>query len=99
MMKRPDWQLGARAHPRKKVFEVACLHANDEATKAHILDVSRAGARVHAGAPMPTGADVVLEWSDTRLRATVAWSSGGRCGVQFTTLLTERELMRLVEPS
>jgi hypothetical protein len=82
----------ARATPRLKVFELAEMRVGLITERVHVLDLSSAGALIHAATPPPVGATVQIECAGTTRLARVVRCDGARFGVQFMLPLTKDQL-------
>lgn len=81
----PDEQ-DRRGAPRVKVFEISILATDGTQHRAHLLDISAEGARVHCTHPLAPGQTVRLIREGHQRRATVRWSGGQRVGLRFVDL-------------
>lgn len=92
-----EWRLGLRAYPRQKIFELAEAHTPLGATRVHVLDLSRGGAKLHFASRSPDiGATVVLNWAGRRRSGRVCWAGDRKCGICFSVPLSEDEVSELV---
>jgi hypothetical protein len=85
----------ARAEPRLKVFQLASLRTGGAPHRAHVLDISRSGARVHCTAGLQRGQRVMLAIDPLDIAATVLWETGARAGLRFDAPLTDDQLQRV----
>lgn len=85
----------ARAEPRVKTFQLASLRADDAVCRAHVLDISRSGARVHCTADLRRGQRVTLMMEHLRIAATILWVAEQRAGIRFQTPLIDDQLRRI----
>ena len=96
----PDARSGRRqdrAEPRAKVFLLASLRRGEQKDRAHLLDLSPGGARVHcAVAPRPAES-VELVWGPIRMRGMVMWVRDDRFGVRFDRRLSPIELESAID--
>lgn len=79
---------------RAKVFVPTELVVDDIAMRAHLLDISPSGSRIHTRpAPRP-GDEMVLHLNGHRHEARVIWSDAERAGVEFKQELTEEQILK-----
>jgi hypothetical protein len=81
-----------RVAKRVKVFQPAMLVADGRARRVHLLDVSAAGALVHAQEPVAKGAQVRVECAGVVRDAAVRWSEGKRFGLLFERQLSAEQV-------
>ena len=86
-----------RASSRHKVFEPIRLITNQQAHKAHLLNISSTGALVHSATPVQPSDAVELELDDGRHAARVVWCDGSRFGAAFDSALAERLVAALLK--
>lgn len=93
----------APAHPRGsdqrktrriKVFVPTEIVVEDVAVRAHLLDISESGSRVHSPIAPRTGDQAHLNLNGETHAARIVWSEAGRSGLQFTTELTPEQVAR-----
>jgi hypothetical protein len=73
-----------RCRARMKVFEISLVAINGVAYRAHLLDISDAGARLHCRTPLSIGQSVLVRAPHGEHEATVRWvRPNGMVGVQF----------------
>lgn len=87
--------LRPRVAARHKLFEPVVLRKGGVAARAHMLDLSVSGARLHAERPPVAGARILIEADGLAVTAHVIWVRAKRFGVHFDTPIAE-EAMRLV---
>jgi hypothetical protein len=85
----------ARGDPRVKLFQLAGLRAGGEAHRAHVLDISLSGARVHCAANLRCGQAVTLMIEHLHVPATVLWEDDHRVGLRFHAPLIDHQLKRI----
>lgn len=85
----------ARGDPRVKLFQLAGLRADGDAHRAHVLDISRSGARVHCAADLRCGQAVALMIEHLHIPATVLWEDSHRVGLRFDAPLIDHQLKRI----
>lgn len=92
-------QSGAsrRMAARHKMFEPVRLHRDGEAWRAHLLDLSRTGARLHADLPPDVDQWVEVELFGLLLRGRVIWEKARRFGVRFDQALPDPLLQGLID--
>lgn len=81
-----------RAVPRRKTFEPVVLRIADAAHRAHMLNLSVAGACLHARCTLRVWGTVSVDVRGRTLPGRVSWIVGDRCGIRFTTPLTAAEV-------
>lgn len=84
-----------RGEPRVKLFRLARLRHGDALLRAHLLDISPSGARMHCAADLKPGQLVALMVDDRPIPAVVLRASGGRIGLRFGVRLDEDRLRRI----
>ena len=90
---------GRRSEPRAYVVVPAAAEALTGRRQVRILDVSRAGARIEGNDLPSAGKDIILKCAGVDTFGTIAWSTGGRCGMQFEEPISGGELLALRELS
>ena len=85
----------ARGEPRVKIFQLANLRTDDAVCRAHVLDISRSGARVHCATDLRRGQRVTLMIEHLRIPAMVLWETDNRAGLRFQTPLIDDQLRRI----
>jgi hypothetical protein len=91
-------QVGKQArHKRRlKVFLPVTIEFHGDQTRAHILDLSKIGARMHAhSAPHPHDG-VTIRYGTLAIHGTVAWVKGNGFGIMFDGNLSEPEIAMLL---
>lgn len=89
--KEPVEQRKAR---RAKVFVPAELVVADVPVRAHLLDISASGSRVHSRVAPRTGDAARLHLDGDTHEAQVVWSDAGRSGLKFKTELTPEQIAK-----
>lgn len=84
-----------RSEPRIKIFQLAGLRIDGIALRAHILDISPSGARIHCAIELRRGQRTTLLVEHLHIAATVLWTHDGRAGLRFETRLTDDQLRRI----
>ena len=92
------WPHRPRDAVRSKVFRLAGLLTARGAERAHVLDVSETGARLHCAAALVAGDDVAIEAAGVMVRGCVMWVAEGRIGLRFHRRLKEAELAQFLAP-
>ena len=89
-----------RQSRRTKVFLVAAVSDDrtDAPRRAHVLDISADGARVHAHSAADAGAMVDLMVGGAAQQAAVVWVDHPNFGVRFQPPLSDERLGRIVAP-
>ncbi|MGR6330302.1 PilZ domain-containing protein [Sphingomonas sp. XXL09] len=82
---------------RNKVFSPAQLIVDGVSHRAHVLNVSAHGARIHTAIAPQVGQPADLYLSDDPYRALVIWSHGVHSGLRFEPPLTADQLHRIFE--
>jgi hypothetical protein len=81
-----------RAETRHKVFLLGTIVHDGRIERAHVLDISHGGAKLHCAAPPPPGARIELAIGDFHVRAEVRWVTQQRLGIRFDHRLSLRAL-------
>jgi hypothetical protein len=95
----PEPPTEARANPRSNMFLAALLRGADFSAPVKIRNMSAAGALVEAPAVPQRGAEVQLIRGSLAVPAIVAWSTPGRCGLHFASLVCVRDWLAPVSNS
>lgn len=91
------WGPSRRMAARHKMFEPVRLHRNAQVCRAHLLDLSRTGARLHADLPPEIDEWVEVELFGLLLRGRVIWEKARRFGLRFDHALPDPLLQGLLE--
>lgn len=83
--------LDARREPRTSLFVMATLYSELACTPVKVRDVSSTGALLDGKDLPPPGAKVRLCRGSLTIAAKIAWSQGGRAGVQFESTASVAE--------
>jgi len=86
-----------RAAPRYKVFEPASIECRGRRARAHILDLSAQGARLHCLEPLAIGGWVDLQCDHFRTSGRIVWGRERRFGVEFNSPLPDAYLRRVID--
>lgn len=84
---------GQRQAKRSKVLLAARLQTPSGEVDVRLRDLSRMGALLECAVAPPVGSDVVFQRGATTVPARVAWSGGGRIGIEFHQPVDENELL------
>ena len=79
---------------RAKVFVPTELVVADVAMRAHLLDISVSGSRVHSRTAPRAGDDTLLHLNGQTHEARVVWSDAERAGLEFKTELTPEQIAK-----
>lgn len=82
-----------RQAKRARVLLAAKLQTPFGEVDARLRDLSRKGALVECAKLPPVGSAVVFSRGSTMVPATVAWTGGGRVGLQFDYPIDENEIL------
>lgn len=86
---------GRRSEPRAYLLLPASAEAMSGRLRVTVLDVSRTGARLEGENLPNVGKDVILRCGSLDTFGTVAWTSSGRCGLQFDEPIAPSDLVTL----
>ncbi|HEX7784029.1 MAG TPA: PilZ domain-containing protein [Sphingobium sp.] len=81
---------------RKKVFLPVAIETVIGPHRAHILDISQSGARMHIDAAVACGETVVLHCGAIDISSQVSWRRDLFCGVRFAQQLSGEQVNALV---
>lgn len=84
-----------RREPRHKTFRVVTLAIGGARHRAHMLDVSRSGARIHSDVAIESDAHVALQIDDRAIHARVMWARDKRLGLAFLVPLLVDDAERI----
>ncbi|WP_181814824.1 PilZ domain-containing protein [Sphingomonas aracearum] len=85
-----------RREKRRKVFQPARIGSGSEWLRAHLLDISSAGALVYCEEAQAAPARLLVEAAECDLgHATIVWRRGNRLGIRFERPLDEPTLQRV----
>ena len=85
-----------REAKRIKTFLPTEILVENTAKRAHVLDISSAGSRLHTVVDLKPGAEVRLRLNGEALVGTVIWADAGRLGLRFPTLLAADQIAAVV---
>ncbi|WP_370655241.1 PilZ domain-containing protein [Sphingomonas aurea] len=77
---------------RVKVFVPTELILNGIPARAHLLDLSASGARIHTHSAAKVGEHAVLRLNDEAHEARIIWSRGDRLGLKFKRELNANQI-------
>ncbi|MBA4306776.1 MAG: hypothetical protein C0429_08575 [Sphingopyxis sp.] len=89
-------QSAARVERRHKTFFVAMVRISSGEMRVHILDMSRAGARLHGAFAVVVGDIVHLALGNDHVAARVRWTKGRMFGVEFCRSLDQALVTRIL---
>lgn len=95
-IRQKDWEH-VRTAPRFKTFQPASVEWDGAKRRAHILDLSARGARLHCADPLPVGSSLALVCRDVTLRARIVWAKEQRFGVEFHFPLPDAHVRRIMD--
>lgn len=78
--------------PRRKTFSLASVRIGLTDHRAHILDVSRSGAKVHCTIELPRQSEIWLRCGDLAVPARVVWSEESRHGLHFSHPISDAQV-------
>jgi len=84
---------GQRQAKRARVLLAGKLETPSGEVDARLRDISRKGALVECARVPPVGSEVVFSRGSTVVPARVAWSGGGRIGLEFHFPIDENEVL------
>lgn len=84
---------GKRAARRARVLLAARLKTPFGEVDCRLRDLSRKGALVECATQPPVGSEVTFVRGSTIVPARVAWTAGGRIGLEFHYMIDEHELL------
>lgn len=91
---------GKRSAKRNRVLLAAKLKTANGEVEARLRDLSQKGALVECADCLSVGDEVVFTRGTTIVPARVAWTGGGRVGLEFHRMIHENELLvQLGRPS
>lgn len=96
LVREKDWTQ-ARLAVRFKTFQPASVEYGGARRRAHILDLSARGARLHCAEPMPVGSSLALMCSDFTLHARIVWAKEQRFGLEFQSPLPDAHVRRIMD--
>lgn len=86
-------KAGQRREKRSRVLLAAKLQTRAGAVDARLRDLSRKGALLECPARLAVDDEVVFVRGESSISARVAWSGGGRVGLEFHEMIEESELL------
>ena len=86
----------ARVEKRYKTFFLASACTSNGVMRVHILDVSRAGARLHGTFAVGIGDVLRIAFAGDQVAARVRWIKGDMFGTQFCSPLSQSAQTRIM---
>lgn len=86
-------ETGKRSSKRARVLLAARLRTAFGEVEAKLRDLSQKGALLECQEPLDVDSEVVFSRGDTVVPARVAWTSGGRVGLEFLRTIDESEVL------
>jgi len=83
--------LEARGPPRSSMFLAAVLRVGPDQASVKVRNMSPTGAMVESRLRPPPGTEVHLIRGVLQAKATIVWSSTGRCGLRFSSEVMVKE--------
>jgi hypothetical protein len=87
----------ARRAPRFKVFQPASIECDGNRHRAHILDLSSSGARLHCADMPSVGSYLSLTCGGFTVRGRIVWRRDQRLGVEFHFPLPDAHVRYIIE--
>ncbi len=87
-----------RGRERMRVLLAARLVTTFNDRPVKIRDLSGEGAMIEGDAMPSEGTDVILQRGPIEVFASVVWSDGRQCGLEFETVLEEEDFLTLLNP-
>ncbi|MGZ8998850.1 MAG: PilZ domain-containing protein [Allosphingosinicella sp.] len=84
---------GKRSAKRARVLLAAKLDTPFGEADCRLRDLSRKGALVECNKGLDVGTEVTFKRGSTIVPARVAWSGGGRLGLEFLFMIDEQEVL------
>jgi hypothetical protein len=84
---------GKRTAKRSRVLLAARLKTEAGEVDARLRDLSRKGALIECKHSLNVGEEVVFTRGSTVVPARVAWTGGGRLGLEFQRMIKESEVL------
>ena len=82
-----------RSAKRNRVLLSAKLRTAYGEIDARLRDLSQKGALIECGAPLHVGDEVIFSRGSTVVPARIAWTGGGRIGLEFLRMIDESEVL------
>jgi hypothetical protein len=86
-----------RSKRRLKVFLPVTLEREGMNERAHMLDLSKVGARMHGHVPPLRNEQVTICWGKYEIDGVVAWVQGNGFAVLFTEKLNEADIAAFIQ--
>ncbi len=87
-----------RRRERMRVLLAARLVTTFNDRPVKIRDLSSEGAMIEGDAMPSKGMDVILQRGPIEVFASVVWSNGRQCGLEFESVLDEEDFLTLLNP-
>jgi hypothetical protein len=91
-------EAGNRRRERMRVLLAARLVTTFNDRPVKIRDLSSEGAMIEGDGVPSEGTDVILQRGPIEVFATVVWSDGRQCGLEFEDALVEEDFLTLLNP-
>lgn len=91
--------IGNRSTKRARVLLTAKIVTGSEEIDARVRDLSRKGTLLECGEKFEVGTEVTFKRGSTAVPARVAWTGGGRVGLEFLSMIEEQELFVRLKPA
>lgn len=89
-------QTDARYGQRLKIFLPVTLRWAGVQERAHLLDISPTGARMHAAIAPASREAIEIEWEGVTFPGQCVWSRGNRFGITFSNPITKTQIETLL---
>ncbi|HET9428650.1 MAG TPA: PilZ domain-containing protein [Allosphingosinicella sp.] len=91
--------VGNRSTKRARVLLTAKIVTPSEEIDARVRDLSRKGTLLECGEEFEVGTEVTFKRGSTVVPARVAWTGGGRVGLEFLSMIEEEALFVRLKPT
>ncbi|TPG12348.1 PilZ domain-containing protein [Sphingomonas oligophenolica] len=85
-----------RRAPRSKVFLLTEVVIDAVTARAHVLDVSTTGSKVHTATDPQCGSEASVRLNGEPKAGKVVWVNAGRFGLEFATELAPDQMAAIV---
>lgn len=82
---------------RFKTFWPTSIRTANEVRRAHVLDISRTGAKIHAQQPMDINQTLEIAVSGTWHGASVRWRRGQTFGIAFDAAISDENVLKSLD--
>jgi hypothetical protein len=89
-------QNEARDGQRLKIFLPVLLRWAGQEERAHLLDLSSSGARMHARIAPSTKEIIEIVWEDRIFAGQCVWSRGSRFGIAFKAPIDKGQIVSML---